>query len=76
MGNFGVLTLVSRFSVHVDQEFNMLRSFAALLLLTAELAFSQTSFGRISGTVTDAAGAVVPAAKITVRNTDNQHARA
>ncbi len=36
---------------------------------------AQTSFGRLSGTVSDATGAVVSGAKVTVRNTDTQDVR-
>src|SRR5436309_3233800 len=47
------------------------RCFAALLLLACCAAHvgAQTIFGRISGTVKDATGAVVPAATVTVTNT-------
>ena len=48
---------------------------AALCAATFFLAQAQTSFGRLSGTVTDATGAVVPGAKVTVRNTDTQDTR-
>ena len=37
---------------------------------------AQTNFGRISGTVLDASGAVVPGAKITIKDTETQAARA
>jgi hypothetical protein len=55
-----------------------LRTFfvAALLLCTlAALSYSQTSFGRISGTVTDSTGAPVAGASVTIRNTDTQLSR-
>jgi len=43
--------------------------FALLLfLLFASLAVAQTSTSRISGTVTDATGAVVPGATVTAKN--------
>jgi hypothetical protein len=37
-------------------------------LISAPLAFGQTIFGRISGTVTDSSGAVIPDATVTIRN--------
>ena len=64
---------------HPSRSSNMLNQslkaalLAALILISA--AQAQTSFGRISGTVTDATGAVVPNAKVTVRNTDTQDTR-
>lgn len=51
---------------------------AALFLVFACSAipgFSQTSFGRISGTVSDASGALIPNAKITIRNNDTKATR-
>ena len=39
-----------------------------LLLLVAGATFAQTSTSRITGAVTDASGAVVPSAKVTVKN--------
>src|SRR5215831_4307173 len=48
----------------------------ALLLCAASLPLNaQTSFGRISGTVTDPSGAAIPGATITVRNTETQNTR-
>src|ERR1051326_637068 len=44
------------------------RATTLLLLTTAWAAFGQTTTGDILGTVHDASGAVVPGAKITVRN--------
>jgi outer membrane receptor protein involved in Fe transport len=41
-----------------------------VLLLTSLTGFAQESTGNVSGTVTDPAGAVVPGAKVTLRNTD------
>ena len=58
--------------LHPFRKFALL---AALALSTPQI-HAQTSFGRISGTVTDSTGAVVPTAKITVRNTDTQDTRA
>jgi hypothetical protein len=40
----------------------------ALLLVAISACWSQTNFGRISGTVQDASGAVVPGCKVTVTN--------
>jgi outer membrane receptor protein involved in Fe transport len=45
-------------------------SAAALLLLCGSVATAQTFRGTVLGTVTDASGAVVNGAKVTVRNTD------
>jgi hypothetical protein len=44
--------------------------YSALLLtiLTCHSAYGQTVFGRISGTVTDSSGAVIPNATVTIRN--------
>ncbi|HYK35735.1 carboxypeptidase-like regulatory domain-containing protein [Alloacidobacterium sp.] len=38
-------------------------------------AFGQTSFGRISGTVSAPDGSVIPGAQVTVRNADTQLTR-
>src|SRR5262249_41896742 len=40
----------------------------SVLLLAASVCWAQTNFGRISGTVQDASGAVIPASKVTVTN--------
>src|SRR6266699_2508911 len=48
---------------------------AISLLFIAPLSQAQTSFGRISGVVTDSTGAVVAGAKITIRNTDTRDVR-
>ena len=46
------------------------RTFAlALLLASATFLFAQSERGTVSGTVTDASGAAVPGAKVTVTNT-------
>ena len=45
---------------------------AALFSFIALPLCAQTTFGRISGTVTDPSGAAVAGAKVTVRNTDTQ----
>src|SRR5689334_19346469 len=39
-----------------------------LVALTAVSASGQTNFGRISGTITDSSGAVLPNATVTLRN--------
>ena len=48
---------------------------AFLLCMLAALSYSQTSFGRISGTVDDSTGAPVAGATVTIRNTDTQLSR-
>ena len=60
--------------------FALLRTAALLLLLIAPLVCSPTAsaqdiFGRISGTVTDASGAVVPDAKVSLVNESTQARR-
>lgn len=50
-------------------------SIAALLILFPMLSFAQTSYGRISGTVTDQTGGAVAGAKVTIRNIDTQNTR-
>ena len=48
-----------------------MRVICSVLLLTivaCHSAFGQTNFGRISGTVTDSSGAVIPNATVTIRN--------
>ena len=50
--------------------------FAALLICCAPLAFSQTlTTGDITGSITDATGAVVPGAAVTLKNVDTDEAR-
>lgn len=39
-----------------------------LLILASSIAFSQTSTSRITGTVSDSSGAVVPGASVTAKN--------
>jgi hypothetical protein len=48
---------------------------AVLVCALASFCLSQTSFGRISGTVADETGAPVAGASVTVRNTDTQFSR-
>jgi len=49
-------------------------SLAALtcLCFAVHATFSQTSFGRIGGTVTDISGAPIPNAKVSITNTETQ----
>src|SRR5260370_8985403 len=47
----------------------------AALVCCASALYAQTSFGRISGSVTDASGAAVPGATIKIINTETQTAR-
>ena len=55
---------------------DMIRRISCLILLGAVLPLlAQTTFGRISGTVTDPSGAAVPGANVVIRNTDTQAAR-
>lgn len=61
-------------------QFSLLKTAALLLLLIAPLVCSRTAsaqdiFGRISGTVTDASGAVVADAKVTLVNDATQERR-
>lgn len=50
--------------------------FAALVLLFAIIpVFAQTSFGRVSGTVTDSSGAAISGAKVSIQNQDTQNTR-
>ena len=52
------------------------RSSALLIILLMALpSFAQTSFGRISGTITDPGGAVITNAPVLVRNVDTQVTR-
>src|ERR1044072_7150953 len=46
-----------------------------LILVAYQAAFGQTIFGRISGTVVDSSGAVVPGATVTVINNANNATR-
>src|SRR5215469_10627103 len=57
---------------------SVVRSFAVALLLTltVTVSWTQTFRGTILGTVTDASGAAVAGANITVRNTDTGVERA
>jgi Carboxypeptidase regulatory-like domain len=48
---------------------------AGLLLTGAPAAFAQTIFANLSGTVTDASGAVVPGAKISIQSAETQVVR-
>src|SRR5436309_10777531 len=50
-------------------------SLAAFLALSTSALRAQTSFGRISGSVTDPSGAAIAGATIKVTNTDTQSAR-
>ena len=48
---------------------------SVFLCVTSICSFAQTSFGRISGTVTDDSGAAIAGAKITIQNIDTKAAR-
>lgn len=52
--------------------FNISRCFAVVVLLSVAAAFAQVDTGTIQGTVTDASGGVIPAAKVTVTNEGTQ----
>jgi hypothetical protein len=56
-------TMISRFAI------------AWLVLFAMVSAFGQTTTGDVLGTVRDASGAVVPGAKITVRNLDTNQSK-
>src|SRR5437868_7287604 len=47
----------------------------AALVCCASALYAQTSFGRISGSVTDASGAAIPGATIKIIDTETQTAR-
>ncbi len=49
--------------------------FLCLALSGSFALLAQTSFGRLSGTIADATGAVIAGAKVTVRNSDTQDVR-
>ena len=55
--------------------FSIIAVLAALLMTMAQVASAQSIFANLSGTVTDASGAVVPGAKVTVENTSTKVAR-
>src|SRR5258708_15850073 len=62
----------------MSQKYPFFTVLAATLLVCALAGtplYSQTSFGRISGTVTDASGAAVPGAIVAVRNQETQSIR-
>ena len=61
--------------VHVCLFFKARLSAFICLLVFALPSLSQTSFGRISGTVTDPAGAVLPNAPVVIINADTQATR-
>ena len=48
----------------------MLGKFAALIFVTTSALFSQSNQGRVTGTISDPAGAVVPTAQIEIKNSD------
>lgn len=54
---------------------NKIFRLSALLLLATGISNAQTSFGRISGSITDASGAAVAGAKVLVHNIDTQDTR-
>ena len=60
----------TRFSV-----LGLLSFLVAFLFLSGSFAGAQTGVGSISGTVQDAAGAVLPGSRITLRNSDTQAVR-
>lgn len=66
---------MSSFSTNRVGLFGRLCATFSLLLVSAALAFGQTSRGTVSGTVTDPAGAVVAGATVTLTSTDTSNAR-
>src|SRR5216683_905387 len=61
----------------MSQKYPFFKVLAALLIcaLAGTPLYSQTSFGRISGTITDGSGAPVPGATVVVRNQETQNVR-
>src|SRR5919199_6378214 len=53
-----------------QQEVTVMKRAVALLIVCFASAFSQTEKGAITGPVTDAAGAVIPEARVTVTNVE------
>jgi hypothetical protein len=52
-----------------------LAAFSSLLLLSAAMVMGQTTYGRISGTITDSNGAAVPGASVVVSNPSTNFSR-
>src|SRR5262245_38858991 len=51
------------------------KSSAILLIMLVAIASAQVTTGKISGTIKDSSGAVVPGAKVTLRSTETGFAR-
>src|SRR4051794_18854380 len=60
---------------HLSQVLRVLLCCALGSALTGSALYAQTSFGRISGSVTDPSGASIPGATVKVTNTETQNIR-
>jgi hypothetical protein len=70
-------TGISRFGGFIVKRYLVCTAITVSLLFVGATRnlIAQTSFGRVSGTVTDPTGAAIPGAKVTFTNTDTQSSR-
>src|ERR1700744_6214753 len=59
-----------------QRSFGFITCLVAVFVASSAVALGQTSFGRISGSVTDPGGAAVSNAKVAITGTDTQSVRA